>query len=108
MITDSVTFTIEKETPPEYVPQQYSVSIKDFAYEPDELTIKVGDSVTFSNEGGFPRSATCFEGSTQVFDTKVLSAGQSATVTFDRIVDCEYYSTTYRAMTGRLTVESAD
>lgn len=107
-ITDSVTFTIEKETPPEYMPQAYTVSIKGNAYEPAELTVKVSDSVTFVNEGSTPQSATCFVGGKQVFDTKILSSGQSATITMDSEVECEYYSTMYRAMTGKLTVESKD
>src|SRR5262249_7564016 len=56
----TVTFTIEKEKPKEYVPKTYTVKLKDFSYDPATLTAKVGDSIVFENDGSFPRDATCF------------------------------------------------
>jgi plastocyanin len=106
VIVEEATFTIEKEKPPEYVPREYTVNVGNFTYDPSDLTVKVGDSVVFRNVGAYPRSATCFIGGKQVFDTQVLSPDNSATVTFHEIVECEYYSTTHRAMTGTLKVES--
>jgi plastocyanin len=101
-----VIFTIESAKPVQYIPKTYTVTIHDFAYDPAQITVKLGDSVIFANTGSYPRSATCFIGGKQVFDTMVLGPGQNATITFTDMLDCEYYSTTYRAMTGRISVES--
>lgn len=106
MIYKEVMFLIEKDKPLEYEPQAYTVTIQDFSYSPSSLTVKVGDTVTFVNQGNFPRSATCFMGSRQVFDTKVLAHGQNATIRMGEVMDCEYYSTTHKLMTGTISVGS--
>jgi len=105
-IAKDVTFTLEEEKPPEYVPQEYTVIVKNFEYDPPEITVKVSDSITFVNEGSFPRSATCFLNGAEIFDTKVLATGESATITFTKAMECEYYSTTHMAMKGKVIVES--
>ena len=105
-IAKQVTFTLEEEKPPEYIPQEYTVSMKNFEYDPAEITVKVGDSITFVNEGSFPRSATCFLNGVEMFDTKVLASGKNATITFTKVMECEYYSTTHMAMKGKVVVES--
>ncbi|MFH0738196.1 MAG: hypothetical protein V1827_06130 [Candidatus Micrarchaeota archaeon] len=105
-VKKTVTFTVEKEPPAVYVPQEYTVSIKDFSYDPSSLSGKVSDKVTFVNTGAYPRSATCFIEGKQVFDTAILATGKSATIIVDSEYECEYYSTTFRAMTGFLKVES--
>ena len=104
-ISRTVSFTVEAEEPEVYVPQTHTVTINDFDYDPAEITVKVTDSVTFENAGSFPRSATCFIGGKQIFDTGVLGPGKSATVTLNEPFECEYYSTTHRAMTGNIVVE---
>ncbi|VVC02901.1 Uncharacterised protein [Candidatus Bilamarchaeum dharawalense] len=101
-----VTFIVEKEIPPPYVPKDYTVTIKDFSYEPADLTVKVSDRVTFVNTGNFPRSATCFIDGKQVFDTNVLGHGQNVTLTMNQMLNCEYYSVTHPIMKGRVIVES--
>lgn len=105
-IKKEITFSVEKEKPLEYVPQSYTITIRDFSYEPADLSVKVSDSVTFVNSGAYPRSATCFENGKEVFDSKVLGPGQSVTLTMNQVAYCEYYSTTHRAMTGKLKIES--
>lgn len=104
-IVKTVDFTIEMEEPEEYVPQEYTVELKDFEYDPDDLTVMVSDEVTFVNKGSFPRSATCFIDGVQIFDTGVLGSGASKTITMQKPVECEYYSTTYKLMTGNIKVE---
>ena len=107
-ITDTVTFTVKKMEPEKYVPVTHTVSIKDFKYEPSSLTIKSGDSITFTNDGAYPRSATCYYKGKEVFDTEIIATGKSATVTVTQIGTFEFYATTHRAMTGTLTVESSE
>lgn len=55
-----------------------SVTIVDFDYVPPDVTVNVGDSVTWTNSGDEPHTATADNGS---FDTPVLNSGQSASVT---------------------------
>ncbi len=107
-ITKSVTFSVEEEEPDVYVPQEYTVKVKDFTYEPAELTVTVSDKVTFVNEGAFPRSATCFINGKEIFDTDILATGKSATITMNQVMECEYYATTHRAMTGKITVKAIE
>jgi plastocyanin len=106
MVKRSVAFTIERTKPAEYEPSEYTVTINDFAYAPAELTVMDQDSVAFVNEGAYPRSATCFIDGKQVFDTGVLGPGASKTIQMEGVFECEYYSTTHRAMTGMITVQS--
>ncbi|MBU0532405.1 hypothetical protein KKB44_02835 [Candidatus Micrarchaeota archaeon] len=105
-ITQEVSFTLEQEEPEVYVPQQYTVKVKDFEYEPASITVKVSDSITFVNEGNFPRSATCFIGGKQKFDTGIIASGKSATITLTEEMECEYYATTHALMKGTIVVES--
>ncbi|MBN1169738.1 hypothetical protein JXA56_01820 [Candidatus Micrarchaeota archaeon] len=107
-IVRAVSFAVQAEEPEVYVPREYTVKIRDFSYDPEELTIKVSDKVVFVNEGTFPRSATCFISGKQIFDTGVIGSGKQATITAEQIASCEYYSTTHRAMTGKLVIESAE
>lgn len=103
-ITKTVEFSVAAQAPTEYVPQSYSVSIVDHTYDPDNLTVNVGDSVTWTNDGNVPASATCSQNGKIIFDTKSIGPGQNMTVTFTDPLQCEYYSSLFRAMTGQMTV----
>jgi len=105
-ISKSVSFTVEKARPTEYVPQSYTVEIGQSSYDPASLTVKVGDSVTFTNTAPSPQSATCFIDGKQVFDTNILATGKSATIVMTQEMECEYYSTLFRMMKANITVES--
>jgi plastocyanin len=105
-IKRTVQFEVKTSTPAVYVPKDYTVEIRDFDYVPEDITVKVGDRITFVNNGNFPRSATCFVGGVEKFDTNVIGAGESNTVTLDEILNCEYYSVTHMAMKGTVIVEA--
>jgi len=105
-IMRTLSFTVEQAVPEVYEPENYEVSIRDFEYNPASITVKQTDTITWTNDGAFPRSATCFIDGKQIFDTGVLGPGQSKTITMDSLGTCEYYATTHRAMTGTVTVES--
>ncbi|MFH0884340.1 MAG: hypothetical protein V1861_01365 [Candidatus Micrarchaeota archaeon] len=104
-VVKEVSFTIEKEKPKEYVPVDYTVSITD-KYTPSSLTVKVGDRVTWTNNAQMPHTATCFISGQKKFDTQTLAPGKSATITMTEIMECEYYSQIFRALTGNIKVES--
>lgn len=107
-ITKTLSFSVQLEEPEEYVPQEHTVTIKDFSYEPNNLTIKVSDKVMFINEGAYPRSATCFVNGKQIFDTGVIGPGAKKTINTEIPFNCSYYSTTHRAMVGSLIAESIE
>src|SRR2546423_5541672 len=50
------------------------VSIKDFEFQPRELTVKAGATVTLTNEGGSSHTVTADDGS---FESPPLRAGQN-------------------------------
>ncbi|MFH1394004.1 MAG: plastocyanin/azurin family copper-binding protein [Candidatus Micrarchaeota archaeon] len=106
-IVKEVTFTVEYE-PAEYLPQEYTVKIKDFAFEPAQITVNVDDVVTWVNEGAYPRSATCYLNGVEIFDSDIIGPGEQASVTMKKAVTCEYYALTYMAMKGHITVEPHD
>ncbi len=102
-IIRTVTIYVEKVVT-EDVSKNYTITINDFSYDPSTLTVTVGDRVTWTNEGAYPRSATY----TGVFDTGVIAPGGSATLTMETPGTYEYYSLTYMAMKGTLIVEQVE
>lgn len=63
-----------------------TITIKSFAFQPAELTAKVGDTVTVTNDDGTNHSATAVDGS---FDTDAFSSG-SKTFTLTKAGRIEY------------------
>jgi plastocyanin len=104
-ISRSVAFTIEAEKPKEYVPQYYTVTMANNAFDPPSLTVKVKDYVTWVNEGAMPATATCTLNGKVMFDTKSIGTGKNATVQMTDEMECEYYSQLYRAMKASIIVE---
>lgn len=86
----------------EYIPEEYEVAIKDFSYEPGSITISAGDIVTWTNEGAYPRSATC----TDEFDSGILATGESFSHAFEEPGTYEYFALSHSAMQGTVVVES--
>ncbi len=97
-VRQSVAFTV---VPGGYVPKSYDVSIGDFSYDPETITINLGDSVTWTNNGAYPRSAT----STDNFDSEMLAPGESFTYTFTEEGAYEYFALSHMAMKGTVIVE---
>lgn len=81
----------------------YEVLIVDFAYSPAELTIKVGESVTFTNQDSAPHTATAQD--RDVLQTGTLNQGESATITFDTPGTYEYFCEFHPDMSGVIIVE---
>ena len=81
-----------------------NVTIADFEFTPDQITIQQGDTVTWTNEGPTAHSATAPDGS---FDTGVFSAGGSRSETFDEAGTFSYFCTPHPNMTGTIVVEAS-
>jgi plastocyanin len=82
-----------------------SVSVGDNFFAPASVTVAVGDSVTWNNNGQAPHSATADDGS---FDTGVFDPGGSRSTTFDSAGTFSYYCTVHgQAQSGTVRVLAA-
>jgi plastocyanin len=80
------------------------VTIKDFDFGPATVTVNVGDTVTWTNQGPTGHSATAGDGA---FDTGILDAGKSASHTFDTAGTFAYICTPHPFMKGTVVVQAA-
>jgi plastocyanin len=84
--------------------QSGSITITDFKFTPASITVDVGDTVTWTNQGRTPHSATAGDGS---FDTGTFPRGQSRSHTFDAAGSFSYICTPHPFMKGTVTVRGA-
>jgi plastocyanin len=80
------------------------VTISDFKFSPSGVTVNVGDTVTWSNSGPTPHSATANDGS---FDTGILDKGGSGSHTFSQAGTFSYFCKPHPFMKGTITVVAA-
>lgn len=81
------------------------VTIKDYAFSPAKLTVKVGDTVTWMNSDGTTHTATSDDGMTPKFDSGDIKAGADGTVTFDKAGTYAYHCDFHGNMHGTITVK---
>jgi len=81
-----------------------SVTIADFQFTPAQITIDQGDTVTWTNNGPTPHSATAPDGS---FDTGIFPAGESRSHTFEEAGTFSYICTPHPNMHGTVVVRSS-
>jgi amicyanin len=79
----------------------YEVAIAEFAFAPAELTITVGDTVTWTNRDPVMHTATSVNGA---FDSGELEQGDSYSLTFTAAGTYDYLCTPHPSMTGRIVV----
>jgi hypothetical protein len=80
------------------------VSIRDFAFAPKTVEIRVGDRVTWTNRDAVEHTATARNGS---FDTGLLGEGESRSVRFNVAGTYRYICTPHPNMTGTVVVRAA-
>lgn len=80
-----------------------TISIRDFAYDPESCRVTVGSTLTFVNDDDVPHTATAEDGAVADFDTGTLQPGASATVTLDTVGASPYFCEIHPSM--RATVE---
>ena len=78
-----------------------AVSVKDFAFDPATITAKVGDTVTFSNTGAAPHTATLDAGGCT---TPTIQPGSSSGLTFSAAGSYPFHCTIHPGMKGTITV----
>lgn len=92
----------ESPTPGAPPAQQASVQIKDFEFAPSKVTIKVGGTVTWTNDGASPHTVTAGDGS---FDSGQLQKGKTFSRTFDSIGTFSYHCSIHPSMKAQVVVE---
>ena len=81
-------------------------------YDPKELTASAGAEVSVVNQDTLPHSATSGTGpqdpnSAQLFDTSLINAGESATLSLAQVTpgQYDYYCIVHPYMTGKIVVQ---
>jgi len=82
--------------------EEHTVQIKGFAFAPRTITVKVGNTVTWTNGDSVGHTATADDDS---FDTGLLAKGQSGSVTFDTPGTYTYFCTPHPNMKATVLVE---
>jgi amicyanin len=84
-------------------PQPHSVEISGFAFNPNTLTVKVGDTVTWTNKDSMGHTVTSDSGSE--LSSSTLSNGQTYSHTFSTAGTFAYHCTIHTSMKANIVVE---
>jgi plastocyanin len=81
--------------------QELQVTIDNFTFSPQELKVKVGDTVTWTNHDDIPHTVV----SAGKFRSKAMDTDNSFSFTFTSAGDYKYFCSLHPHMTGTITVE---
>jgi plastocyanin len=76
------------------------VSVLNFRFEPGDVTVSVGDSVTWTNDSSSGHTTTASDGGWD----QALAGGETFTLTFDTAGTFDFFCAIHPAMTGSVTV----
>jgi plastocyanin len=77
------------------------VTIANFSFQPQTLTVAVGTTVTWTNGDDIPHTVTSDDG---VFKSKARDSGEKFSYTFDKAGTYLYHCSIHPKMTGRVVV----
>jgi plastocyanin len=78
-----------------------TVSIQDFFFSPDQMTVAPGTTVTWVNDGQQPHTSTADDGT---WDSGTLQPGDDYSFTFDQPGTYTYHCSIHPDMTATITV----
>lgn len=78
------------------------ILIKDFAFQPNELTINKGETVTWTN---LDAANHIIRENSGVFESTKLNQDQSYSYKFEAVGTYEYHCTLHPSMIGKIVVE---
>ncbi|WP_407175874.1 cupredoxin family copper-binding protein [Bradyrhizobium sp. STM 3562] len=81
--------------------QELQVTIDNFTFTPPDLTVKVGDTVTWTNHDDIPHTVV----SAGKFRSKTMDTDNSFSFTFTAAGDYKYFCSLHPHMTGMIKVE---
>lgn len=79
----------------------HQAEIMSFAFDPEVLTVRAGDTVTWTNRDFAPHTATDQEG---LWDTGEIEKDGTATITFSETGEFSFFCAYHPHMTGRVSV----
>lgn len=91
------------QTPVVSEEQAVSVEIRDYAYSPNDLTVRPGTKVTWTNRDAAPHDATADD---KGWKTDILANGDIGSVTFDTPGTYPYHCSIHPYMKGTITVQA--
>ena len=77
--------------------------IDNFTFNPQQITVKAGDTVTWTNRDDIPHTVA----DPGTFKSKALDTGDSFSFTFATPGSFDYFCSLHPHMTGRIVVEAA-
>ncbi len=80
-----------------------AVSIRNFSFQPADLSITIGDTVTWTNEDPADHTVTAAQPS-GAFDSRTLVPGAKFSQTFNQAGTYVYFCKLHHSMTGRIRV----
>ena len=80
------------------------VTIADFKFDPESVTVKVGGTVSWTNEDSAAHTATAKDGAPSSFDTGSLDQGDSKDVSFEKAGTYDYICSIHPTMSGSVEV----
>jgi plastocyanin len=78
------------------------VSVRDNTFKPGTIKVKVGDTITWTNDGAVAHTVTATGGAD--FDSGTLAPGKSFTFTADKAGTLSYVCTIHAGMQGTIEV----
>ncbi len=81
-----------------------AVSVDNFTFNPQKLTVKVGTTVTWTNKDDIPHAIAAVA---KEFKSKVLDTDNSFSFTFTTPGSYDYFCSLHPHMTGTIVVEAA-
>jgi plastocyanin len=88
---------------PAEAPQGAVVRLKDTSFQPGDVEVKTGQTVTFENEDAIAHTVTAVKGAK--FDSGTLAGGKTFTFTARKAGKISYVCTFHPGMTGTITVD---
>lgn len=79
-----------------------SISIAQFAFTPNNLTVKVGTKVTWTNNDSVTHTVTADQGA---FNSNALAPGSSFSFTFSKAGTFSYHCSVHPSMTATIIVQ---
>jgi plastocyanin len=96
-------------TEPEETITSHTILIEDDEFDPDRLTIAVGDTVTWKNNRESGKLAKAFiigsRGVCKAMKSEMLEPGEEFSYTFEEAGSCTYVDGIITILYGRITVE---
>ena len=86
----------------EPAPDEYTVIIENYKFQPEEITIKSGETITWINKDKVRHTATS---TSDFFDSGLFGKDESFQQKFDEAGTYDYICTPHPYMTGKVIVE---